>query len=498
MIQAAREGLLPFTTYTMPRYQVSWHHEILCSYLDRFVRGEIKRLIISLPPRHGKSELVSRRLPAYLLGRDPDLSIIACSYGADLASRMNRDCQRIIDSDRYRDVFPGTKLFGKNIRSVAGGTYLRNSDIFEIVNHEGVYRSAGVGGGITGMGADVAIIDDPIKDRKEAASVTVRKAVWEWYTSTLYSRLEDQGRVLVTMTRWHEDDLAGRLVELAKTDPKADQWVVVSLPAIAEGDLMAEDPRSVGQALWPAKKDEAALEAIRANNEQEWQALFQQRPSPPEGGLLKRHWWRYWQPEGANLPPVLVEMADGAILEIEPETIPARFDDTLQSWDATFKETKAGSYVVGQVWSRKGADKYLRHQVRARQDFTATLDAIRSVSRAYPEASAKLIEEKANGAAIISTLKREIAGLIPIQPNGSKEARASAVTPEIQSGNVYLPHPALYGWVPVYIEEAAAFPHAAHDDQVDATTQALSYMRQATIDPAMDLDFGNQRSTWNL
>ena len=145
-------GVLEFTTVTKPDYNVNWHHRVLCDYLDRFVSGEIKRLMVFMPPRHGKSELVSRRLPAYILGRDPSAGVIACSYSADLASRMNRDVQRIIDSDAYGRIFPDTRLYGANVRTVAKGTYLRNSDIFEVVNHRGFYRSAGVGGGITGMG----------------------------------------------------------------------------------------------------------------------------------------------------------------------------------------------------------------------------------------------------------------------------------------------------------------------------------------------------------
>ena len=158
----ARKSIEHFTTFTKPDYQVNWHHRVLCQYLDRFVAGEIPRLMIFMPPRFGKSELVSRRLPAYILGRNLNAQIIACSYSADLASRMNRDVQRIIDNEAYHKLYPDTRLFGKNVRTIGDSSWLRNSDIFEVVGAKGVYRSAGIGGGIVGLGFEYGLLDDPI------------------------------------------------------------------------------------------------------------------------------------------------------------------------------------------------------------------------------------------------------------------------------------------------------------------------------------------------
>ncbi len=232
----ARRSLLEFTRYTKPDYEVSWHHRLICQRLDALLRGEIRRLMVFAPPRHGKSELISRRLPAYYLGRDPDASIIACSYSAELAARMNRDVQRIIDDPAYARLFPATRLWSSQVRTVAKpGTWLRNSDLFEIVNHRGVYRAAGVGGGITGMGATLGIIDDPIKNEEEAYSATVRRNVLDWYKSTFYTRLEKDSRIVLIMTRWHRGDLAGALLEEAAATPDADQWEVLSFPALAQG-----------------------------------------------------------------------------------------------------------------------------------------------------------------------------------------------------------------------------------------------------------------------
>lgn len=282
----ARNSLIEFTRFTKPDYEVNWHHEVLGKYLDQFVTGEIRRLMVFMPPRHGKSELVSRRLPAYLFGKCPNASIISCSYSADLASRMNRDVQRIIDSPEYHRVFPETTLNSTNIRTTSRGNYLRNSDIFEIVGNTGVYRSAGIGGGITGMGMDFGIIDDPIKNRDEAISHTYREKVWEWYTSTFYTRMEKGASLLLTMTRWHEDDLAGRILAHAKHT--GEEWTVINFPAIAEESKSFDDPRESGEPLWPGKYTSSQLDEIRnVLGLYQWLALYQQRPTPIEGGMWK-------------------------------------------------------------------------------------------------------------------------------------------------------------------------------------------------------------------
>lgn len=452
-LERARRGLLNFTCYTKPDYQVNWHHRLTCRYLNRFIRGELPRLLITEPPRHGKSELTSRRLPAMIHGINPLAHIIATSYSAELASRMNRDVQRIIDSDKYRELFPGTRLSSDNSRD--GTKWLRNSDMYEVVGHGGSYRSAGVGGGITGMGGDYLLIDDPIKNREEADSGVYREKLWEWYTSTLYTRLEKNGKILITLTRWHQDDLAGRLLDLAKADPLADQWVVLNLPALYEEQgAHPEDPRSEGEALWPEKYSRERLIGMKATmGSREFGALYQQSPTAAAGQVIQRKWIRYYR------------------------QAPARFDEMITSWDFTFKDTTSSAYVCGQAWGRKGADKFLVDEVRAKMDFVGSVNAMISFSAKHPRAHAKLVEEKANGAAIIALLSGKISGLIPVNPEGTKDARLWSVQPEYEAGNVYYPDPSIAPWIHDHVEEVVGFPTAKYRDRVDCVSQALARLR---------------------
>lgn len=454
--ELARRTMGDFVLYVDDNYRMNWHHRLLCDYLDKLACKEIRRLMVFMPPRHGKSELVSRKFPAYLLGRNPDTSIISCSYSADLASRMNRDVQRLIDSEKYSVLFPESHLFGKNIRSTAKGSFLRNSDIFEIVNHRGTYRSSGVGGGITGMGGEYIIIDDPVKNREDADSATMREKVYDWYTSTLYTRLEKDGCILLTLTRWHEDDLAGKLLKAAQEG--ADQWTILELPAVCEYPPKPYDVRQEGEALWKWKYDEQALAKMKATvGSRDWAALYQQHPTPGEGGTFKREWWNYYK------------------------VLPDGLYDFVQSWDCTFKDAQSSDYVVGQVWARKGSSRYLLDQVRGRMSFTETLYAIRSLSAKWPQAIRKLVEDKANGTAVIDVLRKEIPGLIPVEPEGGKIVRANAVTAVAEAGNIYLPDPSIAPWVHDFVEEHAVFPNGANDDQVDAQTQANTYYNSSSF-----------------
>lgn len=450
----ARKSLEHFTKYTKPDYAVNWHHRVLCEYLDRFVAGEIKRLMIFTPPRHGKSELVSRRLPAYILGQQPGAQIIACSYSADLASRMNRDVQRIIDGERYHTIFPDTQLFGKNVRSVADGSWLRNSDIFEVVGQGGVYRSAGVGGGITGMGFNYGVIDDPIKNRQEADSRAYRETLWDWYTSAFRTRADDDNAgILLTLTRWHDDDLAGRLLKQAKANPKADQWTVVNLPARALSEpSIPEDHRRPGEPLWPERYGEEALDRIEAGlGDREWNALFQQTPKPDSGKILDSTKLRLI--DAADVPPLV---------------------RIVRYWDLAFSEQQGADYVSGaKVGLTADNRRVILHLKRIKGRWTESRPII--IEMALRDGVDVECIVEANGTQLgyyqdIHDDERMARRLVsPGIPRGSKEMRAALWGSRLEDGLIYCVRGE---WNQSLFDEMDFFPNGENDDQVDGVSGA--------------------------
>ena len=322
---------------------------------------------------------------------------------------------------------------------------------------------------MTGRPVDLLLIDDPIKGREQADSPTIREKTWDWWTDTALTRLAPGAPVIIILTRWHEDDLAGRLIAEADSD-----WTVINIPAQAdhrpeqgETDILDREPgeymisaRGRTREQWEDRK--------RRSGPKTWASLYQGRPSPDEGGVFPPadQWARYTQ-------PIWTEAHDGT------RRVPGirRGDhELIQSWDLTFKDTKGSDYVVGQVWLRVGADAYLLDMVRARLNFNATIDAVKAMTAKWPEATAKLVEDKANGPAVISQLGQTIPGLIPVEPEGSKYARASAISPFVFAKNVHLPDPALLPNVTELIEEARHFPNSPTDDAVDSLSQALTYL----------------------
>lgn len=277
--ELARRDFNSFVKYTKPDYRVNWHHNVLMDACDKFAKKEIKKLMVFMPPQHGKSEIVSRRLPSYLLGVNPKNRIIGCSYSSDLSSAFNRDVQRIIDDEKYFSVFPETQLNSKNVVSDSKGGYLRNADIFEVVNHRGFYKSIGVGGSLTGTPADIGIIDDPIKDSVAAQSAIFRARAWEWYNDVFLTRMHNDSQIILCMTRWDEDDLAGRILATEK------EWHIVKFEAIAEAPNEL-DPRKIGEPLWGEQHSLERLEEVRNKSPRTFHALYQQDPRPFEGGLV--------------------------------------------------------------------------------------------------------------------------------------------------------------------------------------------------------------------
>lgn len=435
----ARENLIDFTEYTHPCYEVRWFHRLIADKLDKLLEGRIQNLMVCMPGQFGKSTLVSQALPAYALGRYPDLRIALCTYAASLAEGMNRIVQRTMDSTEYAELFPGTKI--------GGDGYIRTSKMFEIQNREGSFRSVGIGGSLSGFRVDLGSIDDPVKNMADACSEKIRNSTWEWYNSVYRIRAHNGTKTLLTMTRWHEDDLAGRILA-----SEGDEWEVISLPYIMDRQVstVPEDTRKEGEALWPERHSVKKAESIKKNSERIFQAMCQQVPSPAEGTMFKQQWFRYYT------------------------VMPGRFDRIIQSWDCAFKDTKDSDYVVGTVWGMIGNMVYLIAMTRGKMDFATTVRSIKEMREAFPYSTEILIEDKANGTAIISVLKKEIQGIIAISPTESKESRAYAISFEFEAGNVYFPANCL--WVKEVENELKTFPHGKYDDIVDSISQALRWL----------------------
>lgn len=277
----ARRQFLKFVTYRHPWYQVNWHHELLCTYLDRFIFGDINRLMVFMPPQHGKSELVSRNLPAFIFGVQPKAKIILSSYAFSLATSFNRDCQRIMDDHKYIEVFPDTRLNSKRV--VTTDSWLRNKEMFEVVQHGGFLKSTGVGSGITGTPADFFFIDDPVKDSVEAMSPTFQVRNWNWFNDVVKTRLHNKSKLLITQTRWDPKDLSGLLLD-AMNDGSGEKWTILTLPAIKEDNSNPEDPRKVGEALWEERHSRERLIQVQTQSNRTFQSLYQQNPKPTQAG----------------------------------------------------------------------------------------------------------------------------------------------------------------------------------------------------------------------
>jgi predicted phage terminase large subunit-like protein len=447
----ARESLAAFMARMFAGYTTSAYiTNDLIPALEWAVTTPDARLIITMPPRHSKSLHVSEHLPAWFLGNHPDKRIIAASHTASLAYTFSRRVRNKMHDPRWP--FPSV-----HVADDKGAV-----QAWDIDGRQGGYIAVGVGGSPTGHGGHLIVIDDPIRSAADADSETIRDGLWEWYRETLRTRLEPGGSIIITATRWHEDDLTGRL--LAEQDNGGEAWRHVHMPALSDA----------GAPLWPERWDTEKLDRIRVSvGSRAWEAQYQGHPVPVEGGILKHHWFRYWQYAGMNLPPVETHDAEGHTIAHPVMDLPGFFHDQLQSWDFTFKETRSGSYVVGLQAGVFGALTFLLDRYRERTDFPGSITAIRTMNDTWPETTIKLIEDKANGPAIMDTLRAHLPGIVAVEPSGTKEARMHAGAWYVEGGNLILPHPRIAPWVDDFTAEVTSFPMGAHDDQADALSQLV-------------------------
>lgn len=428
-----------------PRIRQTPALDLIDAELARLINTPDGRLIISMSPQEGKSQRASRAFPLWALLRNPDTRVAIASYEHGVARRWGRAIRDDLTTHRL----------GLRIRDDLSAQHE-----WQLSGREGGVYSVGIGAALTGRPVDLLIIDDPIKDRQQADSKTFRDRVWDWWTEVGATRLAPGAPVCLILTRWHEDDLAGRLLDAA--DGRL--WRVINIPAQCEDPDTDPLGRQVGEFMESARgRTREQWEAIKTRSgPRTWASLYQGRPAPSEGALFRRDAWQRYDRQ-PWLESDGVRMVNGG-------------DRLIQSWDLSFKGSKTADWVVGQVWWQRSAEYWLLDQMRGRWGFSDTCERIRAMSARWPQTTAKLVEDKANGPAVIDALKRTVPGLVPVNPAGGKESRAAAVEPFVAAGNVHLPASHLAPWVDDLIEEAAAFPNAAHDDQVDALSQALTHL----------------------
>ena len=442
--RAAKKDFLEYVAYTNPDYKKTKFHTYLCKEIQKFIEKDgspsFDILCLSVPPQHGKSLTVTESLPAWYLGKNPKKHVIVTTYNTDFVVGFGR--KNIEKAEYYNpDIFDNFKLASNPHSNTEFATTLGG----------GLY-AAGIQGGLTGHRANLLIIDDPIKTREEAYSDTTKNKIYGEFINSVCTRMAAKGKIIIIQTRWVEDDLFGRVVANNK-DVK-----VINIPC--ECDDEENDPlgRKLGDSLCPEiGKGRAWLRSYKeqfTSNEgsMAWNALFQGRPVAQQGNMFRRDWWRYYDCDykELELPYIIISV------------------------DAAFKDNSDNDFVAIQVWGKKGKNYYLIDLIKQHLNFVDTLAAIRNFKSRYPETIFILIEDKANGTAVINVLSSEMEGIIPIKPEGGKVTRANAVSPAVESGHVYLPRFA--NFLDDFIAECSAFPNAAHDDQVDAMTQALNRM----------------------
>lgn len=433
----ATANLLPFARATLSAYRYSHHLDHLAAALTALERGMTRRLLITMPPRHGKSELSSVRFPAWYLGRHPDHRIIIASYAADLAERFSRRVRAVVESELYSEIFPDVRLAQDSSRVSA----------WDIRGHAGGLKAVGVGGPVTGFGANCLLIDDPVKNREEAQSETLRNKIWDWFTSTAYTRLDDRGSVIVIMTRWHEDDLMGRILQ-AEADG-GERWSKLHLPARDEQ----------GRPLWPERYDSEELATIeRTIGPYDWAALYMGNPTPREGAYFR-----------AEAIPIIAALPSGL--------------PHVRAWDVA-ASAGAGDYTAGALMAGPDTDGkfYIADMVRGQWATDERNRMIRQTADLDGQA-VKIVVPQDPGSAGVDAARAFVRLLHGhrvevVRVTGDKVLRADPLSAQLNVGNVAMLRGA---WNRAAIEEMRTFPLGRNDDQVDALSDAFAHLTRRRI-----------------
>tara|TARA_Y100000114_G_scaffold156190_1_gene182510 strand:+ start:197 stop:1705 length:1509 start_codon:yes stop_codon:yes gene_type:complete len=444
-LESSRDDFLTFVNRVWPAFIGGRHHKTMADAFERVASGKLKRLIINMPPRHTKSEFASYLFPAWFLGKYPEKKVIQTAHTAELAVGFGRKVRNLIDQDEFQEIFPGIELSSD---SKAAGRWNTNK--------KGDYFAIGVGGAVTGKGADVLIIDDPHSEQDAAVGAynpEVYDKVYEWYTSGPRQRLQPGGAIIVVMTRWSTRDLTGQIIKSATQREGADEWEVIELPAIMPS----------GEPLWPEFWPKEQLESLKAELPvSKWSAQYQQDPTSEEGALIKREWWREWEYESP--PPC---------------------EAIIQSWDTAFLKTQRADYSACTTWGvfnhpndqgETVPNLILLDAYKEKLEFPELKRAAYEKYWEY-EPDQMIVEAKAAGSPLIFELRAMGIPVTEFTPSRGQDkiARVNAVSDLFASGVVWAPPTR---WAEEVIEECAAFPAGEHDDLVDSTTQALLRFRQ--------------------
>lgn len=455
--RAAQRSLATFCARMDDRYERARHIDVLVQHLEALANGEIPSLIVMMPPRSSKTYHVSERFPAWYLGRGR-CQVILAGNSAELAEGASRRIRGLVSDALYPfDVHLDPDSHAVQRWQTDAGGYV---------------IAAGVGSAITGRGADLLIIDDPVRDRRDVDSATQREHLWSWYTDAARTRLMPGGKQLVTLTRWHEDDLVGRILNSAD----ASRWTVLSMPAIAEeGDALGRAP---GEALWPQWFPLTALEQTReVLGPRSWASLYQQNPVPDAGTIFRSEWFerRYAQPPPRNAPvPLVPNFGVAQALQTRSALV------VVQAIDSAWSTGPSADYSVIATWATDSVDYYLLDVWRGRVEYPELARAVVTQASVH-RPNAIYVEEAASGLAILQDLRRATSlPIVGIRPTGSKESRADMVTAPFAGGKVQLPASA--PWLDEWIAEHLRFPSGAHDDMVDTTSLALSQLMRAQYD----------------
>ena len=443
--EKSREKFMDFTKQVWPGFIEGEHHAIMADAFQRVADGKLKRLIINMPPRHTKSEFASYLLPAWFLGRFPDKKVIQASHTAELAVGFGRKVRNLVGSELYQTIFPGVGLKADNKASGRWGTTMN-----------GEYFAVGVGGAVTGKGADILIIDDPHSEQEAKIAEhqpEVFDGVYEWYTSGPRQRLQPGGAIIIVMTRWAKRDLTGQIIKAATEREGSDEWEVIELPAIMPS----------GRPLWPGFWSLDELSTLQAELPlSKWQAQYQQQPTSEEGALVKRDWWNVWQ---GSSPPAC--------------------EFIIQSWDTAFEKTQRADYSACTTWGvfyHPDDDGKMQPNIILIDAFKERLEFPDLKAKAFElykeyNPDAFIVEKKAAGAPLIYELRAMGIPVSEFTPTRGQDkiVRVNAVSDLFSSGMVWAPPTR---WAEEVVEEFASFPSGEHDDLVDSSTQALLRFRQ--------------------